>query len=606
MNTLALACLALIAGPLLYQLISQSSRALKAIDGFVFVSIGGLLLLHLLEESGHEVQIASLALLLLGFLGPLLLEKFFRRLENEVHIATMLLGAFGFLIHTALDGTALALDDGHPELGANLSLATAIIVHRLPVGLTLWWLLKPRFGGLAAVLSLALAVAATIGGYSLAGVTVFESFEYTFPWVQAFVAGSILHVVFFRFHLHHSHEHSHHEGMEKIDVDKHAAHFVEAPLTNSLISSEGFGNLLGLGLLLILAFVIPHDHEGDLVGPIWRSFSFLAFESAPALLIAYVAGIFIYGFFPESSIRWMRSGGSLLQAGKGMLVGLPLPICSCGVLPYYQTLVKKGAPPAAAIAFLIATPELGIDAILLSVPLLGLELTVIRLIASAVIAFVVAWILSHTMKARRSLPILEEGKGGSAFEKIKRGMQFALVELVDTTAPWMLLGLLLAAVAGPLVESVGSTLPPLIEVLVFSCLGLVVYVCASGATPLVAALLAAGISPGAGLAFLLTGPATNISTFGVLSELHGKRLALAFGGLMMLCAILVGYLTNMMLPNYASMLPLAEEAAHHGHHEVPVWRVIAVSVVGLLFLSSCLRQGGRKFFGHVLGDQFGH
>lgn len=615
MFMLIFACLSLLAGPLLYQLINRSPRALNAIDGFVFVSISGLLVLHLLAESEQSFGFLSLGVLALGLFGPLLLERFFHRIEHEVHLATMILGAVGFLVHTSIDGAALALNHVEDSMthggGSVISLASAIVIHRLPVGLTLWWLLKPRFGMPIAFFSLVCAVAATIGGYLLAEGPVVQSLEYTFPWVEAFVAGSILHVVLFRFHLHgedHHHGHCDSHAHEQDVSHPHRRDTEEGQPSTHFMSAEGFGNLLGLSLLAFIFVSMPASHghhHGDI--SFFTTFYSLAAESAPALLFAYVAGIFIYGFFPESSVQWMRKGGRVRQAAKGMLVGLPLPICSCGVLPYYQALVKKGAPPAAAIAFLIATPELGLDAVFLSLPLLGKELMVIRLIASGVIAFVVAAIVSRFLKQRKTLPVLTESLPRSVSERTKRGAHFALVELVDTTAPWMLLGLMLAALAGPLVQQFGlAALHPILEVFLFSGIGLVVYVCASGATPLVAALLAAGVSPGAGLAFLLTGPATNISTFGILSELHGKKIAILFAALMLSAALTAGIMTNLLLPDYVGVIHLGGEGHDLSEHGASFVQVIALVLVAMLFLSSFVRQGGRKFFGHVLGDQMGH
>ncbi|NBW39388.1 hypothetical protein EBR25_00125 [bacterium] len=617
MIMLVFACLALLAGPLLYQLVNRSPRALNAIDGFVFVSISGLLIIHLLAESDESFGFLTLGVLALGLFGPLFLERFFQRIEHEVHIATMILGAVGFLIHTSIDGAALALNHGEGIVSSSrtslISLAPAIVIHRLPVGLTLWWLLKPRFGIPIAFLALTCAVVATFGGYVLAGSPVVQSLEYTFPWVEAFVAGSILHVVLFRFHLHGDEHHHMHEGHGAEahgsgHNDAHALLGEPARGVEKWISNEGIGNLLGILLLTFIFFSMPasHGHHHSEVS-FFSSFLALASDSAPALLFAYFAGIFIYGFFPESSVQWMRKGGRVRQAAKGMMVGLPLPICSCGVLPYYQALVKKGAPPAAAVAFLIATPELGLDAVFLSLPLLGKELMVIRLVASALIAFVVAAIVSRFITQRKTLPVLNEALPPSLNQRIKRGAHFALVELVDTTAPWMLLGLVLAAMAGPVVQEFGiSQLHPILEVFLFSGIGMVVYVCASGATPLVAALLVAGVSPGAGLAFLLTGPATNISTFGILSELHGKKIAFLFAALMLLLALMAGVVTNLMLPEYSGIIDLGSEVHHVEQGLFPALRSIALALVALLFLASFARQGGRKFFGHVLGDQVGH
>ena len=127
----------------------------------------------------------------------------------------------------------------------------------------------------------------------------------------------------------------------------------------------------------------------------------------------------------------------------------------------------------------------------------------------------------------------------------------------------------------------------------FALLGMPAYVCASGATPLVAVLIYKGVSPGAALAFLLTGPATNITTFGVLSRLHGRRLAFAFGAAIAVLAVALGRLTNAALSGSAGLGALAhgDEASALGE-----WSLV---VLGALFVASVLRRGPRDFVGEL-------
>ena len=136
---------------------------------------------------------------------------------------------------------------------------------------------------------------------------------------------------------------------------------------------------MSVGLLILWAIIVLHpghvgEHhhgaESGFFSETGELFWGMALESAPALLLAYFAGGLIGTLMPAASIRWMRKGAPLTRSVKGVAVGLPLPICTCGVLPLYRSLIKKGAPATAAMAFLIATPELGIDALLISIPLL--------------------------------------------------------------------------------------------------------------------------------------------------------------------------------------------------------------------------------------------
>jgi len=330
----------------------------------------------------------------------------------------------------------------------------------------------------------------------------------------------------------------------------------------------------------------------------------LAFRSAPALLLAYFIAGLMNGFLPASSIRWMRKGGSWSQALRGMAVGLPFPICSCGVVPLYRTLVERGAPPAAAIAFLVATPELGVDAVLLSIPLLGGQMTVLRVVAAALVALVVGALVGKYMAGRPvevRAGVEPEDPGGprGGWIRLRSGLTASFGEGLDKTAPWILLGLVVAAALAPVLESRWlESIPRALQVPMFALAGIPMYVCASGATPLVAVLLFGGASPGAALAFLLTGPATNVTTFGVLSGLYGKRPALVFSLCMILSPVLLGYLTNWILPEVSSLV------REHFHKEsFSGVELLSLIVLALAFLFSIVRRGPRRFLSEIIGSQ---
>lgn len=595
-NMLTASLLALCLGPILYQLIAREKEVVEGIDGFVSVSISGLFILHLLEGEGPFGGLGLFAVFLVGFFGPLIFERCFRNFQRNIHYLALLFGLLGFLIHAAADGVALRV------ISSEESLPLAIVLHRLPVGLAIWWLLKPRFGYASAISVLLLTGAATVIGYAAAGEETNIASSSWLELFEAFVTGSILHVVIYPFHLDHDEDEIGGCCTDEVKVDQKK--------TNSLrafsLAPESIGNLLGFLFLFILVSYTSGaelHHHGDhhhLSGElIVSNFMSLSLQSAPALLLAYLAGALLYSFAPQGSFDWLGRGSRSVQALKGVTVGLPLPVCSCGVLPYYETLIKKGVPPAAAIAFLVATPELGLDAILISFPLLGTEITLIRLAAAAVLAFAAAIVMGSFLKRRapglKTLP--EEGVKRDFRSKLWAGVQHGLVNLVDTTAPWILVGLGLAAVSAPLLMEVELGMPPVLEVLVFSLLGLVVYVCASGATPLVAAFIAGGIGVGAGLAFLLTGPATNISTFGVLRNLHGLKAAMAFSVIMLVMAVAVGVGINLFFPDLSVSANFGKD-----HHEAAVGSTlqwISLVLVAALILFSFLRQGGRKFFSHI-------
>jgi hypothetical protein len=258
----------------------------------------------------------------------------------------------------------------------------------------------------------------------------------------------------------------------------------------------------------------------------------------------------------------------------------------------YHSLVKRGAPSAAAAAFLVATPELGVDAVLVTIPLLGGELAAARVLAAAVVALAVGYAIGRLTPGRPRAPAPEEIARDSEplGKRLRRGLTSGFTQVVDETVPWIVVGIVLAALLAPHLDlSAIGALPYQLDVLLFALLGLPIYVCATGATPLVAVLVAAGASPGAGMAFLLAGPATNIVTYGTLAKLHGPRIALLFGAMVAAGAVAAGVVTNLALEGSIAQT----FAGDHAHQSV--FRVACLAAVGLLVTSSWLRMGPRNF-----------
>jgi len=290
-------------------------------------------------------------------------------------------------------------------------------------------------------------------------------------------------------------------------------------------------------------------------------------------------------------------GRTFTQALRGTLIGLPMPVCSCGVLPLYRSLVQQGVPTAAALSFLIAAPELGITAVFLSVSLLGPEITLARALSAGALALAVGLIVGP--RAPLSAPLIPVASAQSKAPwstRLRTGARYGLGDMVDATAPWILVGLGIAALIEPWLspERLGG-LPRGLDVPIFALIGMPLYVCSSGSTPLAAVLIAKGVSPGAAIAFLLTGPATNVTTFGVIARLHSRRTALVFAGTTALTTMALGWAANA----YLGSRPLLDPA--HLHDHPGNWFEVGCAVLLLvLFTVSLLRQGTRHFVGQVI------
>lgn len=702
MVLLALSLLVLLSGPLLYKLVRREPRAFWALDGFVLASVGGLILFHVLPPTLTIAGPSALLAMLVGLLFPILAEQIRGNGEHPEHLIHKLaLGvAFsGLFLHTMMDGITLAAES-HDEVST--ALASAVLFHRFPVALIVWWLIRPTRGKRWATLALALIALATILGFvveeSLHGLMENVGFAY----VQAFIAGSLLHVIAHHppheqdhahahthepssscgsdgcgcthglteelfeepitqdgeksgcestscdevhdhpHHHEHAHEHPHehiHEALEHLshdhamspahdhhhhaaeEDDAHHHHHHEHP--HPLMS--GLGALTGAALVFILPLLEEsaeasshgghghgHGHEVATDAATNTIFALSGYgerfwdlfaESAPALLIGYVlAGVFA-AFLPRASMRWMTRGSSPTQALRGVIFGLPIPICSCGVVPLYQSLIRRGVPASAALAFLIATPELGIEALFLSIPLLGVELTITRLIAAALVALLAGWIVGRIIPVQKANFVDVTAQKAPLRERLRSAYDFGLREVLDETGPWILVGLAIAA----LLSQGGLTgalldMPDIAQVMLFALISLPLYVCASGATPLAAGLIFAGASPGAALAFLLAGPATNVTTFGVLSSLHNKRIATLFGLVVIGLAILTGLVTNLVFDQLAIDL----STSTHAHEEPNLVQTICALILCALFIVSLLRTGPRHWLQTVLSFGSSH
>ncbi len=606
MTGLILSLTLLLAGPLLLWL-ARSQRALLALlDGFTLFAVGGLVCLDIIPHATEQGGWLAIPLALAGLLVPTVFERLRSRGAARAHAFALLLGMVGVGAHALVDGMALAG-------GGESSLALAVILHRLPVGIAAWWLIRPVYGRRAGWgVLVGIAVATALGFF--AGESLQErAGSQALGLFAALVAGSLLHVLL---HVH---------GPVRDLYDRRGR------------IAGSFGALAGSGVVLLS---VGHVHGGSPE----ESFHFgggsefldlflgLSLESAFPLLIAYLAAGLVFGFLPAATVAWLGRGGRFGSALRGLVFALPIPICSCGVIPIYKGLIERGAPLGAAMTLLVAAPELGIDAIFLSFTLLDGSFAIARIIAAATIALAVGWTMGQ-LATRLGGPVVGRAPPkleGTPRERLGKGLRAGFVELVDDTAPWLLLGLALAAVAWPILGGDWlDAIPDWLEVPVFAFLGMPIYVCASGATPIAAVLVAQGVSPGAALAFLLTGPATNVTTFGVLSQLHGRRIAILFAALMVAGAVLLGVVVDHSIDSVGTVFdrgrvapeevqgdgsaPSSDADPHREGasleaalaHDHGILEVGSLALLAALFIASLLRQGPRGFVGHVISPPEG-
>ncbi|MGE4299521.1 MAG: SO_0444 family Cu/Zn efflux transporter [Desulfovibrionaceae bacterium] len=277
--------------------------------------------------------------------------------------------------------------------------------------------------------------------------------------------------------------------------------------------------------------------------------------SAPYMLLGFAMAGLLKAFLPDDFVTRHLGGGGTGSVLKAAVLGIPLPLCSCGVIAAAAGLRGQGAGKGATASFLIATPETGVDSIAVTYGLLDPLMAVFRPLAAFVTALTAGVLINATDKGTKNpiLPMAPCAPGcardGHAAPRrgvaarLRGGMGYAFGELLPDIGAWFLLGVAIAGAITTLIPDAfierylgGGLLPMLIML----AAGIPMYVCATASTPIAAALALKGMSPGAALVFLLSGPATNAATITVVSRLLGRRAAAIYVGSIAACALALG------------------------------------------------------------------
>lgn len=292
-------------------------------------------------------------------------------------------------------------------------------------------------------------------------------------------------------------------------------------------------------------------------------------EMAPWLLLGFLVSGILHSFLPQGWISKHLSNSGFKGVLKAALVGAPLPLCSCGVIPVTRWLRKEGASRSSSLSFLVATPETGVDSILATLALMGPvfgilrpSLAILSAIAIGILAMRFLGNDDSQMENSEPMPSQLMVRSTTFLAKIRESFSYGFRELFDDVAKWLLIGLLVggaisAFVPSTLVQSAGNW--GLIgSYLAVIALGVPLYVCATGSIPIAAALMAKGISPGAVLVFLLVGPATNVATIAFVKGSFGKKALTLYLTSIIGIAFLAGIILDVFSPHLFT---------HHSMHQ---------------------------------------
>jgi uncharacterized membrane protein YraQ (UPF0718 family) len=322
------------------------------------------------------------------------------------------------------------------------------------------------------------------------------------------------------------------------------------------------------------------------------NFVLLFTETAPFLLLGmFIAGI-INHWIPRAWVEKTLGGNSSILTAA--LIGAPLPLCSCSVIPVAIGIRRSGASKASTASFLVATPETGVDSIGITYALMGPIMAIARPIAaitSAIVAGLFVFWFGVQDNALKSVPQAKPANSCchktsvaafTTFEKIKAVFIFGYGQLLRDFMLWFLVGIFFAAIVTTLVPEGFLTqyAQGIWAMLVVVLISIPMYVCATASTPIAVGLLLSGITPGAALVFMLTGPATNIATLLVIKSELGKRELGLYLLAIISSALIAGLILDVLFEQFNWQMQLS-----HGEHSDMVgglYQICALVLAGLI------------------------
>lgn len=313
-------------------------------------------------------------------------------------------------------------------------------------------------------------------------------------------------------------------------------------------------------------------------------FSIINEMSLFLLLGFFLAGI-LHVFVPQQVYAKYLSKNNFMSVFYAALFGVPLPLCSCGVIPTAMALRKEGASKGSVVAFLIATPQTGIDSIIATYSLLGLPFAIIRPIA-AFVTSIFAGIITNCFNKKDTINIqsLQNNNVSTKknfIEKIKNVFQYSFVEMVEDIGKMLVIGLIIAGLITYFVPDnfftmfEGNTFITMILILIVA---IPMYICATGSIPIAIALMLKGMSPGTALVLLMAGPAANMASILVIGKVLGKKTLILYILTISLGAIGFGLFIDNFLPNAWFDVSNFVTTSHH-HSSIYYYIKIVASII---------------------------
>lgn len=327
------------------------------------------------------------------------------------------------------------------------------------------------------------------------------------------------------------------------------------------------------------------------------NFIYILSEMAPYLLFGFLVAGILSQIIPTSWVQRHLAGRGYSPIIKSAMIGVPLPLCSCGVIPVMASLRKQGANIPAMLSFILSTPQTGVDSILATYALLGLPMAIYRPFIALITAFLGGSIYYWTSKKEieQETDKLDRDKEtinndthkknkGNIIHLLSESIHYGFITLPREIARTLIFGIVIASI-------ITTFIPPgiitnflnigILQIFMAILIGIPVYVCATASIPIALSLIYLGASSGSALAFLIAGPATNIATISVVKQFLGKKAVVIYILTMIFSALFFG-ITFDYLVDYFPFFNISHIAHVQHSHEVFYNPIKVLSV--LLFM----------------------
>ncbi len=344
-------------------------------------------------------------------------------------------------------------------------------------------------------------------------------------------------------------------------------------------------------------------------------------EMSPFLLLGFLFAGLLHVFVPKMVYSRYLSGHNFRSVFYAALFGVPLPLCSCGVLPTAMSLRREGASKGATVSFLIATPETGVDSIAATYSLMGLPFAIVRPVTAFLTSLLAGTLINTFDKDNPNTPAVttehttqeksccchshheesklehheeksccchehhEESKHGGFIGKIIAALRYGFIDMVGDIGKWLVVGLIIAGLITAFVPDCFFEIfkdNTALSMLLVLCIAIPMYICATGSIPIAVALIMKGLTPGAALVLLMAGPACNMASLLVVGKTLGRKTLVLYLLSIISGAVAAGFIID-QLPAQWFMPTMMQTACCVGEISWFNWTCTGILSVLLLY-----------------------